>query len=177
MVKVAIIGGGGHARVLSEIISQAPELSLTGCFDDSLERGAELWNGVKVLGSVNDLGKTTDEIDAYVIGIGNNSVRKKISGQHSDLNWISLVHPNAVVSPSAKIDAGSVVLAGAVVSANAVIGRQVIVNANVTVDHDSKIGSYVHLSIGSQVGSNSTIGESCLIGIGQIVPSFSTIVE
>lgn len=177
MVKVAIIGGGGHARVLSEIISQDPELSLAGCFDDSLEPGAELWNGAKVLGSVNELGKTTDEVDGYVIGIGNNSVRKKINGKHPDLNWISLIHPRAIVSPSAKIGAGSVVLAGAVVSANAVIGRQVIVNANVTVDHDSKIGNYVHLSIGSQVGSNSTIEESCLIGIGQIVPSFSTIVE
>lgn len=177
MVKVAIIGGGGHARVLSEIISQDPGLGLAGCFDDSLERGAELWNGVKVLGSVSELGKTSDEIDAYVIGIGNNSVRKKISTKYPDLNWISLVHTRAVVSPSAKIGAGSVVLAGAVVSANAVIGSQVIVNANATVDHDSQIGSYVHLSIGSLVGSNSVIAESCLVGIGQIVPSFSTIAE
>lgn len=177
MVKVAIIGGGGHARVLSEIISRNPELSLAGCFDDSLERGAELWNEIKVLGSVNELGKTSDQIDGYVIGIGSNAVRKKINDQHPDLNWISLVHPSAVVSPSAKIGAGSVVLAGAVVSANAVIGNQVIVNANVTVDHDSLIGNYVHLSIGSLVGSNSTIADSCLIGIGQIVPSFSTIVE
>ena len=47
MIKVAIIGGGGHARVLSELISMDPELDLSGCFDDSLERGAVLWNGVK----------------------------------------------------------------------------------------------------------------------------------
>lgn len=177
MIKVAIIGGGGHARVLSEIISQNPELSLAGCFDDSLERGAELWNGTKVLGAVSELDKIRDEIDAYVIGIGNNTVRKKIKEKHPDLNWISLIHSHAVISPSAEIGKGSVVLAGAVVSANAIIGDQVIVNANVTVDHDSQIGDYVHLSIGSLVGSNSIIEESCLIGIGQIVPSFSTIVE
>lgn len=177
MIKVAIIGGGGYARVLSEIISQNPELSLAGCFDDSLERGVELWNGTKVLGPVNDLGKIPDEVDAYVIGIGNNSVRKKIREKHPDLNWISLIHSRAVISASAEIGKGSVVLAGAVVCANAIIGSQVIVNANVTVDHDTKIGDYVHLSIGSLVGSNSVIEESCLIGIGQIVPSFSTIVE
>ncbi|WP_343634415.1 transferase [Fluviicola sp.] len=177
MIKVAIIGGGGHARVLSEVISHNPELRLVGCFDDSLERGTELWDGVKVLGAVNELGKIPDPVDAYIIGIGNNAVRKKIVGQYPDLNWISLVHPRAIISPSAEIGKGSVVLAGAVVSTNAKIGTQVIVNANVTVDHDTKIGDYVHLSIGSLVGSNSIIEESCLIGIGQIVPSFSTITE
>jgi acetyltransferase EpsM len=175
MNRIAIIGGGGHARVLAEIVLQSNDLVLIGCFDDATDRGVELWDGVVSLGPLRTIGKTPDRIDGYVLGIGNNLFRKKITEDNPHLSWISLIHPSAVISPSAHIGSGSVVLAGAVIATNARIGNQVIVNANVVVDHDCHIQNFVHLSIGSLVGSNSVVEETCLIQVGQIIPSFSKV--
>jgi acetyltransferase EpsM len=175
MNKIAIIGGGGHARVIAEIVLQSTDLLLVGCFDDAVERGMELWDGVRSLGPLNTAGKTSDQIDGFISGIGNNLLRKKIEESNPKLFWMSVIHPSAMISPSARIGSGSVILAGAVIATNVSIGNHVIVNANVVVDHDSQIKNFVHLSIGSLIGSNSIVEETSLIQIGQIIPSFSKI--
>ena len=175
MNKVAIIGAGGHARVLAEIIELTNDMQLVGFFDDNTAAGTIITRGYPCLGASSEIENYINEIDAFVIGIGNNEVRQKLHTVYPDLNWQTLIHPKATCSSSSFVGKGTVVLAGAVVAANTVIGDHVIVNSNVVVDHDCVVNSFVHLSIGSLIGSNTEVAAKSVVSIGQIVPSFSKI--
>ena len=53
--------------------------------------------------------------------------------------WITAVHPSAVVDETATLGPGTVVMAGAIIQANARIGRHVIVSTGSSVDHDCAV--------------------------------------
>jgi acetyltransferase EpsM len=173
MKKVVIVGAGGHAQVLADLIGSVGEFSVLGFLDDQIEPGTAISDFGIVLGNVASLTKYTDCL--VVLGIGNNAIRSQLADVHASLNWITLIHPKAIVSASAKIGEGTVVLPGAVVAANASIGKHTIVNANVVVDHDASVGDFCHLKIGSMIGSNSTIGNQFATEIGGVIPAFSNI--
>jgi hypothetical protein len=61
----------------------------------------------------------------------------------------SVVHPAAVVAPSATIGAGTLVMPGAVVNAEARIGANAIVNSGAIVEHDCEVGEGVHIAPGA----------------------------
>jgi sugar O-acyltransferase (sialic acid O-acetyltransferase NeuD family) len=83
--------------------------------------------------------------------------------------FVRVIHPAAIVSPTAIIGYNVLVMAGAVVTSNAVIGNHVCILPNTVIHHDVVIGSW------SLVGSNVTIaghvvlGENCYIGSGTTV--------
>lgn len=176
MKKIGIIGAGGHAKVIAETIELMGSLQVVGFIDDKIERGFPVYKHAAVLGTIDELHEIAAQCDAFVIGIGNNEVRKHLSDRWSGtIVFETIIHPKAFVSESASIEPGTVVLAGAVISSHVKIGSQCIVNANVVIDHDSRIGEFVHLSIGTLIGSNSEVRELTTTGIGQAVPSFSQI--
>ncbi|TSJ45678.1 transferase [Fluviicola chungangensis] len=176
MKKIGIIGAGGHAKVIAETIDLIGSFQVVGFIDDKIERGFPIHKNAPVLGAIGELNEIAAQCDAFVIGIGNNEVRKHIADRWSGtIVFETIIHPNAVISESASIGSGTVVLAGTIISSQVKIGNHCIVNANVVIDHDSRIGEFVHLSIGTLIGSNSEVGELTITGIGQAVPSFSQI--
>lgn len=53
----------------------------------------------------------------------------------------------------------------------ATVGRGVLLNTKSSVDHDSVIGDFAHISAGATVGANVVIGDEVLIGLGASVLS------
>lgn len=176
MKRIVIIGAGGHAKVIAETIDLIDSLQVVGFIDDRIEKGMLIHHTIPVLGSMREINEISNQCDAFIIGIGNNEIRKQIADQWSGkMVFETIIHPKAFVSESASIGSGTVVLAGAVISSQVKVGNQCIVNANVVIDHESIIGEFVHLSIGTLIGSNSKISEYTTTKIGQSVPSFSEI--
>ncbi|MDR0802359.1 hypothetical protein [Fluviicola sp.] len=175
MKRIVIIGAGGHAKVIAETIDLLDNLQVVGFIDDRIEKGTPVYKDIPVIGAGNEIPQILEECDALVIGIGNNEVRKQLAERIKAKSFEIIIHPRAVVSKTAVIEPGTVVLAGAVISSNARVAAHCIVNSHVVIDHDSNIGTFVHLSIGTLVGSNSKISELTTTQIGQSVPSFSTI--
>ena len=69
---------------------------------------------------------------------------------------------------------GAALLPGAVVNAAAHIGRGTIVNTNASVDHDCRIGDFVHIAPGVAICGGVTIGDLTLIGVGaRILPGIT----
>ncbi len=66
-------------------------------------------------------------------------------------------------------------LANTVINTYSSVGKNTIVNTAAIIDHECKIGSHVHLSIGTLVGSNSIITDNTTTQIGQHINSFSKI--
>lgn len=82
------------------------------------------------------------------------------------LEFHTLVHPTAYVSPLATLGAGTFVGARSVIAAGAALGEHVFVNRGVTIGHDTRVGAFSRIQPGSAVGGLSKIGRGVTIGIG-----------
>lgn len=170
-VRCVLMGGGGHAAMVIEAMKA---LGHTPAF--VLDRDRETWGsellGVPVLGGDNRL--TTSDATHFVVthgSIGPGGPRQESFelGLAAGLEPLTVVHPGAIVSPSASIGAGTVVLAGSAISARAVIGRNAIVNTRAVVEHHCRIGDHVHVASGACVCGQVSVGDRALIGAGSTV--------
>ncbi len=162
--RVAIIGAGGHAKVVISTLRAAGH-TVTAVFDDDPAKHGTSVLGVKVLGA-------TAEFDGYgkaVIAVGNNATREMIAERFKGVDWMTVVHPGAYLDPSVRIGEGTVVFAGSVIQPDAVIGTHVIINTSATVDHDCVIGDYSHLAPGAHLAGGNWVGGGALLGIGAVV--------
>ncbi len=171
--KIIIIGAGGHSKVIADIVIKSGN-TLIGFLDDSLAINTNIINyndkKFNVIGKISDC-LTFYEKDKnikFIIAIGNNYIRNKIANQYK-LPYITLIHPNSIVSIQTKIEEGTVVMANAVINANTKIGKHCIINTGAIVEHDNIIEDYVHISPNSSLGGTVHIGEYTHIGIGATI--------
>ena len=107
----------------------------------------------------------------YILSMWNQEVRDSCRKTAESLNLkpVSIIHPGACLSKTARIGAGVYIAAQSAVSTNARIHDHVVVNYNVTVGHDSVIGSHTFLNPGARISGHVTVGERVLIGANAIV--------
>lgn len=171
-MEIIIIGAGGHAKVIIDLIEKRQvilneEISIFGIVDDKYIEKDFL--GYSYLGKIEDLEKIEDyKKKKYIIAIGNNKVREKIS-KKLRLNFVSLVHPTAIVGKSVKIGVGTVVMAGVIINSLAVIGKHSIINTGAIIEHDCVVEDYVHISPKTAVAGGVKVGKSSWIGIGSSI--------
>ena len=164
MNRLIIIGAGGHGNVVADNALKNGYTDIS--FVDDNVSGESM--GFHIIGTCADLMKFNDGNTDFVIGIGNNEVRKNIAEQY-DVNWVTLVHPSAQIAVRTTIGKGTVIMAGAVVNACATVGSHCIVNTCAVVEHDNVLEDYVHISPNVALGGTVHIGESTHIGIGATV--------
>ncbi|MCR2032228.1 acetyltransferase [Anaerofustis stercorihominis] len=167
MKKIVVIGGGGHAKVVIDIIKKnGYEPSEIEVLDDNLEVGSDILS-CKVAGKVEDVLKYNKDTK-FIIAIGINQVREKISKEY-DLDYSTFIHPSAVIGEDVIVGKGSVIMGGSVINSGSIIGNHTIINTSVSVDHDSNIDDFVHLSPGVHMGGSVSIGKGTWLGVGTSV--------
>lgn len=161
--KVIVIGAGGHAKVVIDCIEQENKYAIDAVVDDNYKDRSIFEFQVNQKDNEGQYaGQTT------IIAIGNAAIRKRMA-QMLQSEFVSTIHPTAVISKHAKVGVGSQIFASAVVNAGAEIGNHVIINTAAIVEHDCKIGDFVHLSPNSCIGGEVTIGSCSHIGLGAAV--------
>jgi len=168
-MKLALLGASGHGKVVAEIAETLGYKEVV-FFDDAWPKKNRIGPWL-IEGDTVSLIARKNEFVACIVSIGNNSLRQK---KQCDLEqqgfcFVSLVHPNAVVSRYANIDVGTVIMAGTVVNAFTKIGRGCIVNAGSTIDHDCVLDDFVHISPGAHLAGDVSISECSWVGIGASV--------
>ena len=169
MADVAVLGAGGHAGVVIQVL-RASTREVAGVYDDSKE--AQLTG--KMGFSVRPM-SSLPQGSAAVIAIGSNAVRRKVDARFPGIEWATVLHPSAVVDPSATLGEGTVVMAGAVIQAGARVGRHVVVNTRCSIDHDCVIGDYASIAPGAALCGTVTLGDGAWIGAGATVKEGLTI--
>lgn len=154
--RIIIIGAGGHAKVIADII-KANEDELIGFLDDDETKST--------LGRIRDYIKYPD--CHFVVGIGNIKIRKELSTL--PVKWHTAIHPSAVISDSVTVAEGTVIMPNVVINSKTIVGRHCIINTSAVVEHDNIIGDYSHISAGVKLGGTVSVGNSTWIDIGAVV--------
>lgn len=177
MKKILIWGGGGHGKVVADV-ARAAGWRVVGVIDANPKKlGATVEpGGGRVIMLQNEFlsilragAPLPEDADAVALAVGDNRTRVGCLDVLGEAPSPPLIHPSAVVSPSAKIGRGTVVMPKAVVNAAARVGEAVIVNTGAVIEHDCDIGDGVHLSPLAAVGGGTRIGSGTWIGAGAIV--------
>lgn len=179
-----ILGGGGHAWVVVEILQAQHVGTLFGVLDSTTAQKGKEVSGVVVLGDDSLLGALAQQrkIDSFVMGLGgasNNTPRRKLFELAASLGLkpLRVIHPTAVQSPSATFGLGVQLLAQSVIGPRATVGDNVIVNTGAIVEHDCHIGHHVHIATGARLASTVTVGNLAHIGAGATIRQGITIGE
>ncbi|UXU57629.1 acetyltransferase [Staphylococcus agnetis] len=168
MKKLVLIGNGGHAKVIRDIVSLSEEYQLVGYLDGKINEYFVKDN--IFFDSLNNIHKYRNNY-YFCIAIGNNYVREKIY-LSSDIpinQYATLIHPSAVISSSVKIGYGTVVMANVVINADATIGDHAIINTGAIVEHDNILSNYVHISPNATLTGGVIVGKSVHIGASAVV--------
>jgi sugar O-acyltransferase (sialic acid O-acetyltransferase NeuD family) len=170
--SVFLVGGGGHARVVLDLLERQGGVRVLGVLDD--DPGAI---GRSVLGAFAVVGGMTLATDwiaqgaRALVAIGSNQARLRVAQALASrgAGFAIGVHPAAVIGAAVELGAGTVVMAGVIINPLTRIGEQVIVNTGATVEHDCQVGTGVHLAPGSVLCGGVSVGDGTLIGAGAVV--------
>ncbi len=164
--KIYIYGASGHGLVVAEIAKACGYEEIL--FIDDGDNEHPIFEMIK-----------TDTDIPVALGVGQNHIREKIFDRllKNDFKIVTLIHPSAIISPSAAIGIGTVVMPNVVVNAQSAIGKGVILNTASVIEHENIIEDFVHISPNAALAGNVTVGEKTHIGIGTQVIQGITIGE
>jgi sugar O-acyltransferase (sialic acid O-acetyltransferase NeuD family) len=170
--RVMVVGAGGHAKVVIDVLRAAGH-EVVALFDDDASRHGQVFRGVPVVGGAADVEAyaSAHGLRHFLVAIGHNAVRLGIGRrlEAAGLVGLAAAHPSAVLAPGVAIGPGTVVMPGACINADTRIGAHGIVNTGVRVDHDGEVGDGVHLAPGVVLCGNVRIGELAFVGAGSTV--------
>jgi UDP-perosamine 4-acetyltransferase len=167
---VVIIGSGGHAKVVIELVHAEGKYQIKGC--TGLGETGLVLGDVPILGTDSVLpAMLANGTKKAFVAIGDNHLRLQLLAQVSEMGFelINAISPHAVVSPSARLGRGIAIMAGATINASTQIGDGAIINTNAGIDHDCRIGSGAHIGPGSVLAGNVEIGSETFLGVGTCV--------
>jgi sugar O-acyltransferase (sialic acid O-acetyltransferase NeuD family) len=181
MDAIALIGGGGHARVVLSILNKLNRYRVIGYTD---EKNAGALSGISHLGDDESLAAVAAENDPLNVALavgqtGLGTQRWKLWSRLTGVRLLfpSVISPDAVVNEGVTFSEAVVVMDGTVINCGAVVGRGAIVNTNSTIEHDVLLGDWVHVAPGATICGGSEIGRFSMVGAGATIIQGVKIVE
>ena len=169
MQDILILGTRTFAVEVADLIREIPGYRVTG-FVENMDRARcdETLDGLPVIW-VDCLPQYAESHRAVCALATTFRSRFTDEAAGHGLQFVTVVHPSARVSPTSSLGEGSIVSAGVIVGARTVIGRHVILNRGALVGHHTEIGDYVSVMPGANIAGRCRIGDAAYIGMGAIV--------
>jgi sugar O-acyltransferase (sialic acid O-acetyltransferase NeuD family) len=172
---VLVIGTGGHARVVAEILRAGGRPVAGFVVPPKQPPPQPPLAHARVL-EWEEACRLAERY-AVVVGIGDNLLRQEKSEEAAaaGFQFATAVHPAAVIGRGVELGPGTVVGAGAILVLEVSVGRGVIVNTGAHIDHDCRIGDWCHVGPGAVLAGSVTLGEGVLVGAGGVIINNVTI--
>lgn len=166
--KLAVIGAGGHGKVIGEI-ALLNQYKTIDFFDDKVSQIKNF--PFRIIGNMETFENDKKKYNNFFVAIGDNKQRYDIilNLKKEKKNIISLIHPKSSVSKLSTIGAGSCVMANAVINPGTFIKEGTIINTSSSIDHDCLIEDYAHISPNCTLAGNVTVGKFSHLGAGTSV--------
>lgn len=89
--------------------------------------------------------------------------------------FASLIHPSAIISPSARLGEGCLIHPGVIIASNTQIASHVLINRGALIGHDNRIESFTTIGPGANLAGALHIGSGAYIGVGAVIRDHLTI--
>lgn len=166
MSKLLIIGAGGHGRVVADCAQATGKYKEIVFLDSHYPNTTQnlTW---QIIGHSDQWPNYLTSHD-IAVAVGDNTTRLSLFKQLVSKNarLPNIIHPSAVVSPTAHMGDGNVVFANGVINPSVTLGNACIINTGATVDHDCQLADAVHISPGANLSGTVTVNEGCWFGVG-----------
>lgn len=175
--KIILIGSGQHCNVVIYNIKEQGIYDIACIAEIDHSKCGKNADGV-IIEPFENFSKDAMNIlekkyntNLFFIAFGSMKYRKDVFNFLVQNGWeaVNIIHPNAVVSPTAKIGKGVLIECGCLVTPSPTIGDNVVVNTGSQVNHDNIIESHVYIASGVILSGGITIKENTLIDDGVIV--------
>ena len=183
--KCIVWGATGQAKVVREILL-CEGTKISHFFDNNNAVSSPV-SGIPIsygLSGLNDFVKnlSTSSLNPaqfeFVVAIGGSrgfdrqSIAAMLLGHGFKAR--SVIHPSAIISPTARLGLGVQILAGSVVSTDALIGDHVIINSGANIDHDCCLAQGCHVAPNAALAGEINVGENVFVGTNAtILPGLS----
>jgi sugar O-acyltransferase (sialic acid O-acetyltransferase NeuD family) len=174
--RAIILGAGGHAGVLIDTLQERGDVIVVGLLTPDHERWGKAIFGVPILGGDDLLNALIHEqgVNSFVVGvgsIGDTSLHRRLfeHGLQATLKPLDVIHPKALISRRAVLNAGVQVMAGSVINTSTTIGTNVVINTGAIVEHDCWIGNHAHIASGARLAGQVRVETGVHVGIGATI--------
>lgn len=172
--KLALIGGGGHAVSLMEMMPG--DVDVAG-YVDVRQRDSMV---VPYLGNDDEFACRYPEMPVHIAFVmdenGSMALRKKVIDSYRNHDMPVLVAQSALVTSHSALGRGCAVMHRAVIN-SATLGECNVVNTGAIVEHGVTTGSNVFIGPGVVVCGGVTIGCNVMIGAGAVIRNNVTIAD
>ena len=169
MKALLICGAGELGQAVAETAQASGEYSRIAFLDDAPDERKE--RRFPVVGNTGEMERFTSEFDCVICAFGNNQVRHNLRVKAAELGFDIpyIIHPSAVISPSAVIGDGVIIRENTAISHDVVIEAGCLINMGVLIDHCCVIGADTHLPMGAIVRNEVRIQMMSVFTPGQII--------
>lgn len=192
-LPIVMIGGGGHASVLAEILLTQGRDILAVISPEGVSQRS-VFKDIPILKKDEDILQFDKEKVLLVNGVGmmpKSVLKLKINEYFLSLGYQfeTIIADSAFVSPFSQIETGAQILPMAIIQTGVTVGRHSIVNTGALVEHDCKIGAYNHIAPQATlcgevetkeyvyIGAGSTVIQGVSIGCGAIVGAGASLTQ
>ena len=142
-MNLLILGAGSHGQEVRELAQSLNVFRRIAFLDDTAK-------GPEVIGSCSALERYTETYPVAIAAVGDHDLRMRWLDGLARAGFVLpvLIHPGAVVSPSASLGYGTVICARATIGAGAVIGKGCIISSGATIDRDMTVPDGTHIDCG-----------------------------
>ena len=167
--KLIILGASLFAEEVADYISKMQEYELVAFVEGiNRDRCQQKLLGLPVIW-IDDVGTLNKSCKA-ICAVGSTKRKHFIEqAMNSGVEFVTLVHPRAEVSPTVRLGEGTTVGPGTVIAASTRVGSHVIINRGCLIGHHVEVGDYVTLSPGTNISGKTRIGDLCYIGMGAVI--------
>ncbi len=181
MDSILLVGGGGHAKAIIEIITMCKEYHIAGITDSKSDKKEKHISGVPIIGDDTNLQiyfqKSVKKAFITLGTIGDTKPKIRLYKMLKEIGFelINVIHPSAIITDSLKMGAGNAFMAGSIINTYTALGNNCIINTGSLIEHDCLIEDHVHIATGAKLAGNVKVKEGAHVGIGAIVKQGVTI--
>ena len=167
--QLLIVGAGDLGQAIAEWVIASGQFQRVAFLDDHPDETKQ--EQAQVVGRISDVLHLHSEFSHAIAAIGHNLTRKNIRSQIKEAGYIEpvLIHPSAIISPTATLGAGTIIRERVVLSRKVCICEGVILNIGVSIDHNCVIRDNTHLPMGMIVRNNVIVPELSVFQPGEII--------
>lgn len=170
MEDIILIGYGGHAKSVADCIERQKEYHIIGYTEPK-----EIVSKYQYLGSDDVLQKYYNNgvhnaaiCQGY---LGKSDIREHIYEMVKKIgfNLPVIVDPSSIISETAIIGEGTFIGKAAIVNADACVGKMCIINTKSLIEHECRVGNFVHVAVGTVLCGRVEVGDRAFVGANATV--------